>query len=103
MELYSAKKHNLPLPQYQRWYDAIVNDDILTIKHYLNTSSTEEKYRLLNGRFGTTRDMDKDLMDTKNFGHKCLEKLNAFSLATAYEVSEEILVEFIQNGADLSL
>ena len=103
MELYLSQKEKLPFPKYKWWYDAIVNDDLPTIKHHLQTSSEEVKNLLLNGRFESFKDLDDDLDDTDEFGYDCLRELNAFSLATAYLVSEETLLELLSHGADLSL
>ena len=103
MELYSRQKEKLTFPKYKWWYDAIVNDDLPTIKHHLQTSSTKEKNLLLNGRFESFKDLDDDLDDTDDFGYDCLRELNAFSLATAYLASEETLLELLSHGVDLSL
>ena len=101
MELYSHQKERLTFPKYKWWYDAIVNDDLPTIKHHLQTSSAEVKNLLLNGRFESFKDLDDDL-DGEEFGYECLRELNAFSLATAYLASEATLLELLSHGADLS-
>ena len=101
MELYSRQKEKLTFPKHKWWYDAIVNDDLPTIKDHLQTSSAEEKSLLLNGRFESFKDLDDDLDDTDDFGYDCLRELNAFSLATAYLASEETLLELLSHGVDL--
>ena len=103
MEQYSRQKEKLTFPKYKWWYDAIVNDDLPTIKHHLQTSSAEVKNVLLNGRFESFKDLDDDLDDTDDFGYDCLRELNAFSLATAYMASEETLLELLSYGVDLTL
>ena len=42
---------NLPLSQYQNWYDAIADDDRDRVQEILAETDNFEKYRLLNGWF----------------------------------------------------
>ena len=102
MEFYSYQKEKLTFPKYKWWYDAIVNDDVTTIRHHLQTSSVEVKRLLLNGRFESFEELDDDLDETGEFGYECLRELSTFSLATAYLASEGTLLELLSHGVDLS-